>query len=315
MARAGLVAPDLPVQSLEAQVWRVPSPPYPVPVRTRHCSSSSTAPVARDWGWPRSAAWRSVDPRRAAPPPSRTASCTSGTTGVARRCWPGARESTTSPSCRPSWSSSGPRRSGGPPGLRRRHVQRRLPLGVRGPARPARPGRRRARRLQRHGRLAVGSAGARTGPPPEVPGLPRDGGPLGPLRRRAHRPARPAGGKGRRGGTRPGPDGAWRRRSRTWPPTGRRRRATPRPASAPSRRPAARPAHRTRGRTARRSRRRAAQLAEPRRRPGRAVLYRIEGGGHTWPGGAPNLSARIVGPVARHLDATGILLDFVTGSP
>jgi polyhydroxybutyrate depolymerase len=46
-----------------------------------------------------------------------------------------------------------------------------------------------------------------------------------------------------------------------------------------------------------------------------AVLYRIEGGGHTWPGGAPYLPARIVGPVVRHLDATGVLLDFVTGRP
>lgn len=49
--------------------------------------------------------------------------------------------------------------------------------------------------------------------------------------------------------------------------------------------------------------------------PADAVLYRIEGGGHTWPGGAPDLPARIVGSVARHLDATGILLGFVTGRP
>lgn len=46
--------------------------------------------------------------------------------------------------------------------------------------------------------------------------------------------------------------------------------------------------------------------------PPSAVLYRIEGGGHTWPGGAPYLPARIVGPVVQHLDATGILLDFVS---
>lgn len=39
------------------------------------------------------------------------------------------------------------------------------------------------------------------------------------------------------------------------------------------------------------------------------VLHRIEGGGHTWPGGAQYLPARVVGPVARHLDATAILLD------
>ena len=45
------------------------------------------------------------------------------------------------------------------------------------------------------------------------------------------------------------------------------------------------------------------------------VVYRVEGGGHTWPGGAPYLPARIVGPVARFLDATGILLDFVRNAP
>jgi polyhydroxybutyrate depolymerase len=38
------------------------------------------------------------------------------------------------------------------------------------------------------------------------------------------------------------------------------------------------------------------------------VLYRIEGGGHTWPGGAQYLPSRIIGPVARTLDATGVLL-------
>jgi polyhydroxybutyrate depolymerase len=41
------------------------------------------------------------------------------------------------------------------------------------------------------------------------------------------------------------------------------------------------------------------------------TLYRVRGGGHTWPGGAPYLPARIIGPVARTLDATGIVLDFV----
>jgi polyhydroxybutyrate depolymerase len=41
------------------------------------------------------------------------------------------------------------------------------------------------------------------------------------------------------------------------------------------------------------------------------TLYRVVGGGHTWPGGAQYLPARIVGPVARELDATGDLLDFV----
>ncbi|MGH9075086.1 MAG: alpha/beta hydrolase family esterase [Acidimicrobiales bacterium] len=39
------------------------------------------------------------------------------------------------------------------------------------------------------------------------------------------------------------------------------------------------------------------------------VLYRIEGGGHTWPGGPQYLPVDAIGPVARGLDATGILLD------
>ncbi len=47
--------------------------------------------------------------------------------------------------------------------------------------------------------------------------------------------------------------------------------------------------------------------------PPAATLYRIVGGGHTWPGGAQYLPARIVGPVATGLDATGIMLDFVRG--
>jgi len=42
------------------------------------------------------------------------------------------------------------------------------------------------------------------------------------------------------------------------------------------------------------------------------VLYRIEGGGHGWPGGPQFLPARFVGPIPRHLDATGLLLDLVT---
>jgi len=43
------------------------------------------------------------------------------------------------------------------------------------------------------------------------------------------------------------------------------------------------------------------------------VLYRIEGGGHGWPGGPQFLPARVIGPIPRHLDASGILLDTVTG--
>ena len=42
------------------------------------------------------------------------------------------------------------------------------------------------------------------------------------------------------------------------------------------------------------------------------VLYRIEGGGHGWPGGPQFMPARFVGPIPRHLDASGILLDLVT---
>jgi polyhydroxybutyrate depolymerase len=41
------------------------------------------------------------------------------------------------------------------------------------------------------------------------------------------------------------------------------------------------------------------------------VVYRIEGGGHGWPGGPQFLPARMIGPIPRHLDATGILLDMV----
>ncbi len=42
------------------------------------------------------------------------------------------------------------------------------------------------------------------------------------------------------------------------------------------------------------------------------VLYRIEGGGHGWPGGPQFMPARVIGPIPRHLDATGLLLDLVT---
>lgn len=45
--------------------------------------------------------------------------------------------------------------------------------------------------------------------------------------------------------------------------------------------------------------------------PGRppVVLYRVNGGGHTWPGGPAYLPERLIGRVARSLDATGILLE------
>jgi poly(3-hydroxybutyrate) depolymerase len=40
-----------------------------------------------------------------------------------------------------------------------------------------------------------------------------------------------------------------------------------------------------------------------------ATLYRIDGGGHGWPGGPQFMPARAIGKVAKHLDATGLLLD------
>jgi polyhydroxybutyrate depolymerase len=40
-----------------------------------------------------------------------------------------------------------------------------------------------------------------------------------------------------------------------------------------------------------------------------ATLYRIDGGGHGWPGGPQLSRPRGIGPVAKHLDATGLLLD------
>jgi polyhydroxybutyrate depolymerase len=39
------------------------------------------------------------------------------------------------------------------------------------------------------------------------------------------------------------------------------------------------------------------------------ALYRIDGGGHAWPGGPQFMPARAIGKVAKHLDATGVLLD------
>jgi polyhydroxybutyrate depolymerase len=46
-------------------------------------------------------------------------------------------------------------------------------------------------------------------------------------------------------------------------------------------------------------------------RPGchQVNLYRIDGGGHGWPGGPQFMPARVCGPIAKHLDATGLLLD------
>ena len=40
------------------------------------------------------------------------------------------------------------------------------------------------------------------------------------------------------------------------------------------------------------------------------VLYRIEGGGHTWPGGRQYLPRALVGRVCRDFDATETIFDF-----
>ena len=47
--------------------------------------------------------------------------------------------------------------------------------------------------------------------------------------------------------------------------------------------------------------------SKPGARP--VTLYRVDGGGHGWPGGRPLPPARVVGPVSRNLDATGMLLE------
>ena len=40
-----------------------------------------------------------------------------------------------------------------------------------------------------------------------------------------------------------------------------------------------------------------------------ATLYRVDGGGHGWPGGPQFMPSRMIGPISKHLDATGLLLD------
>jgi polyhydroxybutyrate depolymerase len=40
------------------------------------------------------------------------------------------------------------------------------------------------------------------------------------------------------------------------------------------------------------------------------VLYRVEGGGHTWPGGKQYLPKAMVGTVCRDFDATREIFDF-----
>src|SRR6185437_14169011 len=40
-----------------------------------------------------------------------------------------------------------------------------------------------------------------------------------------------------------------------------------------------------------------------------ATLYRIDGGGHGWPGGPQFMPSRVIGSIPKQLDATGLLLD------
>jgi polyhydroxybutyrate depolymerase len=47
--------------------------------------------------------------------------------------------------------------------------------------------------------------------------------------------------------------------------------------------------------------------SKPGARP--VTLYRVNGGGHDWPGGPQYRPARVAGPVGRHLDATALLLE------
>ncbi len=42
------------------------------------------------------------------------------------------------------------------------------------------------------------------------------------------------------------------------------------------------------------------------------TLYRIDGGGHGWPGGPQFMPRRVIGPIAKQLDATGLLLEMAT---
>jgi poly(3-hydroxybutyrate) depolymerase len=44
-----------------------------------------------------------------------------------------------------------------------------------------------------------------------------------------------------------------------------------------------------------------------------ATLYRIDGGGHGWPGGPQSMPSRMIGPISKHVDATGLLLDMAAG--
>jgi polyhydroxybutyrate depolymerase len=45
------------------------------------------------------------------------------------------------------------------------------------------------------------------------------------------------------------------------------------------------------------------------------VLYRIEGGGHTWPGGRQYLPVRLIGRLCRDVNATAVIWQFFKGHP
>lgn len=45
------------------------------------------------------------------------------------------------------------------------------------------------------------------------------------------------------------------------------------------------------------------------------VLYRIEGGGHTWPGGIQYLGERRIGKLCRDFDATPVMWEFFKAHP
>jgi polyhydroxybutyrate depolymerase len=40
------------------------------------------------------------------------------------------------------------------------------------------------------------------------------------------------------------------------------------------------------------------------------ILIRLEGGGHTWPGGSQYLPERLIGPVCRDFDGTELIWAF-----
>ena len=45
------------------------------------------------------------------------------------------------------------------------------------------------------------------------------------------------------------------------------------------------------------------------------VLYTINGGGHTWPGGLQYLAALVIGKTSRDIDATQLMWEFFEGHP